>query len=248
MRAGADGELGVVNVRRHRPSFTAGNDVMYGEGARSVGSKTVLALCHASGVAIAIWLLAFGGLDALGVTRGAPVRRGLIVGCAGVYLVRWVFASVARYRRKVSWVEGVSVGLWLATVHVILAVLGGSTTTGFSNLDVAALELYALGSFISAKSEIDRARWKRVKTNAGHLYTLGWFRFSRHINYLGEVIALLGYALLTRQTLAFAVPAATFAFTISVSIPRLDRYLGQRYGVEFDAYARRTKRLVPWIY
>ena len=35
---------------------------------------------------------------------------------------------------------------------------------------------------------------------------------------------------------------------IVVIIPRLDRYLADSYGEEFEQYARRTKKLAPFLY
>jgi protein-S-isoprenylcysteine O-methyltransferase Ste14 len=31
-------------------------------------------------------------------------------------------------------------------------------------------------------------------------------------------------------------------------IPAHDAYLAARYGSEFDRYASRTKKLIPWLY
>lgn len=39
----------------------------------------------------------------------------------------------------------------------------------------------------------------------------------------------------------------SFAF-YSPSIPRLDTYLAEKYGKEFEEYAKRTKKFIPGIY
>ena len=207
-----------------------------------------MVVAHVIGVGVAAWLLAFGGLQAVGMTPGAPIRRGMVLACASVYLVRACATTFYLGYRKVSWTEGVGVGLWLATIHIWFALLAGSVTTPLSNLDVAGIELFGFGAFITTKSEIDRAGWKRMIENAGHLYTAGWFRLSRHINFLGEVILFSGYALLTQRSLAFAIPATMLMVFALVNVPLLDRHLARRYGMEFESYACRTKRLIPWVY
>ena len=35
---------------------------------------------------------------------------------------------------------------------------------------------------------------------------------------------------------------------VSVNIPMLDAYLRKKYGDQFDAYALRTKKFVPYVY
>jgi len=90
--------------------------------------------------------------------------------------------------------------------------------------------------------------WKARPENRGHLYTEGLFRYSRHINYFGDLLLFGGCAALTRQLWTGIVPLAmglNFAFLI---IPAHDAYLAARYGSEFDHYASRTRKLVPLLY
>jgi protein-S-isoprenylcysteine O-methyltransferase Ste14 len=35
---------------------------------------------------------------------------------------------------------------------------------------------------------------------------------------------------------------------VFLNVPALDRYLAERYGEEFQAYAARTKKLIPFVY
>ena len=48
-------------------------------------------------------------------------------------------------------------------------------------------------------------RWKQQPANAGHLYVGGLFAFARHINYFGEILTFLGWALLTLSPAATAI-------------------------------------------
>ena len=68
-----------------------------------------------------------------------------------------------------------------------------------------------------------------------------------HINYFGDLLWVTGYACVTNNAYAFLVPAFLFAFFYFWNVPKLDAYLKQRYGDDFSAYKRRTKRLVPFI-
>jgi protein-S-isoprenylcysteine O-methyltransferase Ste14 len=44
------------------------------------------------------------------------------------------------------------------------------------------------------------------------------------------------------------IPLAMLAGFVFANIPALDSHLRERYGAEFDAYARRTKKLIPFVY
>lgn len=103
------------------------------------------------------------------------------------------------------------------------------------------------GSFLNTFSEYQRHRWKARAENRGKLYTRGLFASSMHINYFGDLLWVTGYACVTNNAYAFLVPAFLFAFFYFWNVPKLDAYLKQRYGDDFSAYKRRTKRLVPFI-
>ena len=107
---------------------------------------------------------------------------------------------------------------------------------------------YLAGSYFGTASELSRHLWKARPDNRGHLYTLGLFRYSRHINYFGDLLLFAGLGILTRQLWTGIVPLAmglNFAFVI---IPAHDAYLASRYGAEFEQYARRTRKLIPLLY
>jgi len=77
--------------------------------------------------------------------------------------------------------------------------------------------------------------------NQGHLYTGGLFRYSRHINYFGDLLLFLGCGILTGQLWTGIVPLAMGVNFALVIIPAHDAYLAMRYGREFDDYAKRTR-------
>jgi len=48
--------------------------------------------------------------------------------------------------------------------------------------------------------------------------------------------------------LTVIVPALMLAGFVSVNIPILDAHLREHYGTAFDEYARKTRKLIPFIY
>ena len=97
-------------------------------------------------------------------------------------------------------------------------------------------------------SEYTRYIWKKQDKNKGNLYTEGLFKFSMHINYFGDIILFTGVALITLRFSMLFIPLAMAMNFIFIIIPRLDKYLAQKYGVEFQEYADKTKKLIPGVY
>jgi steroid 5-alpha reductase family enzyme len=113
---------------------------------------------------------------------------------------------------------------------------------------VLGVLLYVIGSYVGTASEYSRHLWKARPENQGHLYTEGLFRYCRHINYFGDLLLFAGLGILTRQLWTGMVPLAMGLNFVLVIIPAHDAYLAMRYGGEFEEYARRAKKLVPFLY
>ena len=80
------------------------------------------------------------------------------------------------------------------------------------------------------------------------LYTEGLFHYAVHINYFGDLLLFTGFSLITGSPYTLLVPAVMLAGFIFANIPALDAHLHAKYGATFDAYAAKTKKLIPLIY
>ena len=101
---------------------------------------------------------------------------------------------------------------------------------------------------MNSYAEYARHVWKQWPQNHGQLYTQGLFRFSRHPNYLGDLISFTGLCLISRAWVTALVPVLMLAGFVFVNIPVLDSHLHDHYGSAFDAYASRTPKLIPYVY
>ena len=115
-------------------------------------------------------------------------------------------------------------------------------------VDGVAVLLYLAGSYLGTASEYSRHLWKARPGNQEHLYTDGLFKYCRHINYFGDLLLFLGFAILTQQLWTGVVPLIMGLNFVLLLIPAHDAYLATRYGAEFDDYARRSWKLVPLLY
>ena len=74
----------------------------------------------------------------------------------------------------------------------------------------------------------------------------GAYRLARHPIYGGLVIGSVGWALVTASPLGLALAAILFAF-FDLKSRREEAWLVDRFPA-YDAYRRRTRRLIPFVY
>ncbi len=108
--------------------------------------------------------------------------------------------------------------------------------------------LFPLDSFLNTFSELQRHLFKKRPENKRKLYNQGLFSLSIHVNYFGDLLWVAGYALVTHNPYALAIPAFLFCFFQFFNIPKLDAHLRDHYGEQFLDYEQRTKRFVPFLF
>jgi len=77
--------------------------------------------------------------------------------------------------------------------------------------------------------------------------TTGPYRLVRHPGYLGFILSVMGIALALGSLAALACEIIAVGF-ILWRIRREEAMLAERFGEEYRQYARKTRRLVPFIY
>jgi steroid 5-alpha reductase family enzyme len=227
---------------------------MYGEYSSLLEQKATLAALHFVLLIVILWLLFLNGIDSVAGIFGFPVesgddtRRIFIMFGGLIYFIRLLFTDFVFINREVKWSEALTIALWLFIIYMTFAFTGGSNPAKPAAPFYAGIVLYLIGSFINTASEYLRYRWKKNPDNIGKLYTGGFFKYSRHINYFGDVILFTGFAMLTGSVYPFIIPAAMLILFVVVNIPMLEKYLKEKYGSAFDEYANHTKKLIPFVY
>ena len=213
---------------------------------RSFSQKLTFALIHASIVALCLWL-ALGAIE-----WPNPMRARLLAFCAILYWVRHCVTLFVLLKRRVEYAEVFGLCLFMATYEIGFLLLGaGVFADDLSPLDAMdgiAVMLVLLGSYLNTGSELQRWKWKKKPCTKGHCYTEGWSRYSMHINYLGDTVLFIGWAVLATSILAWSIPIFVTAGFVFFHIPALDTYLSKRYGAEFDEYAKKTAKFIPFLY
>jgi len=220
----------------------------------SMPQRVSLAVLVGIWIVLAGWLLLGNGLTVIGhyfgrqwIPGDSPRRILLFAGFA-LYYVRILGTEFVFLKRGVAWSEVFTVAPWLLFIFLLLAIFGGTNSEPLGRAGAIGVFLYLVGSFANFASEYSRHRWKQHPENRGHLYTAGFFRVTRHPNYLGDLLLFSGLCLLAGSCITAIIPVLMLAGFVFVNIPALDAHLHDHYGAEFDAYAQHTAKLIPFVY
>ncbi len=220
----------------------------------SIAQRFTLAGFGAVWVALAWWLLFGGGIETAGwwfgwIWRpGDAIRRACLAAALSIYYVRILFTEFVFLKRGVSWSEVFTIAPWILCIYVLLAAAGGQNSSMLGVTGAAGIILFAVGSWMNSYAEHARNVWKQRAENRGRLYTQGLFRYSRHPNYLGDLLSFSGLCLISGAWLTAVIPVLMLAGFVFVNIPVLDAHLRDNYGAAFDEYASRTRKLIPFVY
>lgn len=191
------------------------------------------------------WWLLFGG----GLARpGDPVRRACLGAALTIYYIRLLFTEFAFLKRGVRWSEVFTIAPWLLFLYLFLGIQGGRNFKTFGAVGMAGIVLFLVGSWLNSYAEYQRHGWKQRPENRGRLYTEGLFRYCRHPNYFGDVVSFSGLSMISGAPLTWLVPLVMMLGFVFANIPALDSYLHGKYGAVFDEYARKTRKLIPFVY
>lgn len=227
---------------------------LYGQKSKSIPQKIIIFILEIFFIRLSWWVLfqQGGNLIAhqLGITnyRLATDRRRILFIFSIIVFFRIGIMMLFFLKRKIPWAESVSVPIAFALYYLgfSLLVLPVNQSIGF--VDYLGIFIFIAGSFINTYSEFLRNNWKKNPANKGKLYIKGFFKYSMHINYFGDLLWVSGYAILTGNWYSVFIPIFLFCFFIFYNIPKLDQYLQSKYGGDFVKYKSHIKKLIPLIY
>jgi protein-S-isoprenylcysteine O-methyltransferase Ste14 len=217
-----------------------------GEKSPSITPKVAITAWYLICVLCATWLTV-SATNEMG-SVGTPDRQLALFICVLIYIARAATTLLVFVKRRIPWWEAAYGGGIIGFVLFMFLRHGLRTPELLGLMDAVAIVLYVAGSYIGTASEYARHIWKSRPENTGHLYTEGLFRYSRHINYFGDLLLFAGLGILTRQLWTSIVPLIMALNFVFMLIPAQDAYLAKRYGGEFTDYARRTRKLIPFLY
>jgi Delta14-sterol reductase len=92
--------------------------------------------------------------------------------------------------------------------------------------------------------------WGRPPKTVGRLLISGWWGIGRHLNYTGEIVVYLSFALCTgAQSLVPYVLPISLVVLLGQRAARDDRRCREKYGETWERYCEQaTFRMIPFIY
>ncbi|MEO6803650.1 MAG: DUF1295 domain-containing protein [Granulicella sp.] len=227
---------------------------IYAVSGSCAAQRTFLTAAIGIGVGLAWWLLLGGGIPTIAASLGwtwnlgSETRRISLAIALTIYFVRLLFTQFVFLKRAVSWSEAGMIAPWVLFIYLLLSFAGGTNPNPLGTAAALGVLLFLLGSWINSYAEYARHHWKQLPENRGRLYTLGLFRYTRHPNYLGDLISFSGLCLIAGRWFTVLVPLLMLCGFVFANIPMLDAHLHDHYGAAFDRYGERTRKLVPFVY
>ncbi len=227
---------------------------LYGQHSKSIPQKIVIHLIEILLLWLSFWILFRNGGDwieaRLNVTNATDLndRRIIIFLFNIIIFVRFFYMMFFLLKRKIPLEESISIPMAFAIYYIGFSLFVLPESMSIDILDLIAIALFITGSVLNTGGEIMRDKWKKNPKNKGKIYTDGFFKYSRHINYFGDILWITAYAIITRNWYSVIVPTCLFCFFTFYNAPKLDRYLQDKYGKDYDDYAVKTKMLIPFIY
>jgi protein-S-isoprenylcysteine O-methyltransferase Ste14 len=150
---------------------------------------------------------------------------------------RWIFAPVLLLSIAIAWLPPYLDGRGLWTLDAPIVPYVGLTLFVLGGI-LRLAPVFSLGRRFSGLVAIQQGH--RLKTD-------GLYRFVRHPSYAGLLVNCTGLALIFRCWLGLFLVVGFLAVLLA-RIKSEEALLASTFGEEYDAYRRRTWRLVPWLY
>ncbi len=139
--------------------------------------------------------------------------------------------------------------MWLISAPLLGAQFY-SDSSGLGLLDAAGLLLWIIGILFEAGGDYQLARFKANPENKGKVLDTGFWRYTRHPNYFGDVSVWWGYAFFSIAAGSYLPALGSLLMTaliIKVSgVALLEKTL-KNSKPQYEAYIRKTSAFIPWF-
>ena len=145
-------------------------------------------------------------------------------------------------------------GMWV-TICSICALTGIANGIIFSTTTIIGIIIFIIGFTIEIIADLQKTKFRANVDNKDKFISIGLWKYSRHPNYLGEIILWLGISLISFSSLegfqyvTLISPIFTYLLLVNVSgINLLEKSGDKRWGKleSYKKYKEKTPRLI-WI-
>ena len=183
---------------------------------------------------------------------GISDQRQILYACMHIsYCVWWLLEQriyperrTFLFQEKVGPIGLISAVLIIGVFYSLPAFLAFFNSNPLTIAATAtAIPLFYFGSLINTSADVQKMT---AKTLGSDLVSDGIWSRIRHVNYSGDLMRYLSFAVVAGSTWAFLVPLAIAALYLQ-RIGEKEIAMGEKYA-DFSAYRQRTTRLIPWVW
>jgi protein-S-isoprenylcysteine O-methyltransferase Ste14 len=212
----------------------------------SSGGWSELSAINAAKVLTILLLLALAALLGVRDMRQVVYLSLHISYCLWWLLEQWCFPERARqvFTDRVGPGRFLLALLFIGVLYSLPGVLAFLNPTPIAFGTVAlALGLFSFGSLINASADVQKMTAKAM--GAG-LVADGIWRRVRHVNYFGDLLRYLSFAIVAGVGWAYLVPGLVLLLYLQ-RIAVKEKQMGEKYP-EFAAWQQRSVRLLPGLW
>ncbi len=125
---------------------------------------------------------------------------------------------------------------------------GARRTAPLSLMDGLAVLVYIVGTVIHFGSDYQKQRFKGRPGTKGKLLTTGFWGLCRHPNYFGDFLIYIAFALIGGSLWGWIAPLVNFLQYRFDAIPKNERWAAEHYGAQWEAYRKRVRMFIPFLY
>ena len=146
-------------------------------------------------------------------------------------------------------------GMWVS-ICALCALTGISNGIELNNITYIGIILFIIGFTLEIIADTQKTNFRKIENNRDKFITTGIWKYSRHPNYLGEIILWIGVAIISyssleiNQLFTLVSPVFTYLLLVYVSgINLLEKSGQKKWGSlnEYKEYKRKTPRLFWFI-
>ena len=146
-------------------------------------------------------------------------------------------------------------GMWV-TICSICALTGVANGIIFSSITIIGIVIFLIGFTIEIIADSQKTKFRAKDGNKDKFISSGLWKYSRHPNYLGEIILWLGISLISLSSLegfqyaTLISPIFTYLLLVNVSgINLLEKSGDKKWGKleSYKKYKEKTPRLIWFL-
>ena len=137
--------------------------------------------------------------------------------------------------------------VFLASIPAFMYVINGCQ---FEFVNLIGLFIMVMATVIELISDFNMAKFKSERVDRNQIIHTGLWKYSRHPNYLGEIMFWYGLALVYilpsfNEYIYLLGAVVNHCMFLFVSIPMAEKRM-QKYKTNFDEYKKETRMLLPF--